>query len=101
MHKLANSLVIDHAGNNVYLRRTLLRVETCSYYLGVTKTGKRLITACLLLCAQHQESIDDLELVQVAQNFVDANDEHKKYFGPADYFFVNTCINCDSIIHVH
>ena len=48
--------------------------------------------ACMLLRAQHQEITDDLDLLQVAQNFVDANDERNKYFGPANDFFVNTRI---------
>ena len=39
----------------------------------------------MLLHAQDREITDDLDLVQVARNFVDANDERKEYFGPADY----------------
>ena len=31
----------------------------------------------MLLRAKHQEITDDLELVQVAENYVDANDERK------------------------
>ena len=54
----------------------LLRVETSSYYLRATKTDKRL-NNCMLLHAQHQEITDDLDLVHVARNFVDANDEDK------------------------
>ena len=40
----------------------------------------------MLLCAQRQEIKHDLALVQVARNFVDANDDRKIYFGPADHF---------------
>ena len=29
----------------------------------------------------HKEITDDLDLVQVARNFIDVNDERKKYFG--------------------
>ena len=43
----------------------------------------------MLLHAQRQEIKDDLDLVEVARNFVDANDERKKYFEPVVYFFVN------------
>ena len=41
-----------------------------------------LIIACMLLHAQHQEITDDLDLVRVAGNFVDANDKRKRYFRP-------------------
>ena len=43
----------------------------------------------MVLHAQHRKVTNDLDLVQVARNFVDVNDERKKYFGPADYLFVN------------
>ena len=43
----------------------------------------------MLLHAQHREITDDLDFVQVARNFTEANDERKKYFGPADYFFID------------
>ena len=35
---------------------------------------------CILLHV-HKEITDDLDLVQVARNFIDFNNEHKKYFG--------------------
>ena len=42
--------------------------------------------ALIIACTQHQEITDDLDLVQVARNFVDANDKCKNYLRPADYF---------------
>ena len=59
-----------------------------------------------MLLHAHQEITEDIDLVQLASNFVDANAEHKEYIGPADYVFANIkkflfyiyihC--CDSII---
>ena len=45
-------------------------------YLQAMMTKKRL-NNCLLVHAQHQEIRDNLDLVQVTQNFVNANDEDK------------------------
>ena len=41
-HSVADSLVLDHACNNIDLWKTLLHAETSSYYLWATKTHKHL-----------------------------------------------------------
>ena len=108
-NKLANSFALDQAWSNVDLRSerpfsTLQRLLTTYEQRRLTNV---LILACMFLHTQHQEITDDRDLVQVARNFVDANNERKRYIGPANYFFVNIktfCLlyihHCDSITSV-
>ena len=55
----------------------------------------------MLLQAQHREITNDLDLVQVARNIVDANDERKKYIGPADYFLAMLKTFCLLYVYIH
>ena len=85
-HKLADSLVLHHACNNVNLRS--VRPFSALKRLLTTYEQRRprsaLIIACMLLHAQHKEITSNLTLFKyIAQNFVDANDERKQHFGPA------------------
>ena len=78
-HKLANSLVLDHACNNVNLssERPFPALSRLLTTYEQRRPTSALIIECMRLHAQHQEITDDLDLVQVATNFVDANDERK------------------------
>ena len=82
MHKLANSLLFDHACNNVNVKpeRAFSALKRLLTTYEQRRPRSTLIIACTLLHAQHQEITDDLNLVQVARNFVDANNERKKIF---------------------
>ena len=78
-HKLANLLALHHPCNNVDLRSSP-RWNVFFTILLTSNEDKDWIIASMLLHAHDREITDDLDLVKVARNFVDANDERKSIF---------------------
>ena len=70
---------LDHTNHTATAERTFSALKYLHTYLRSTMTAKRL-NNCLLLHI-HKELTDDLNLTDIADEFIIKHDERKKYFG--------------------
>ncbi len=91
VHKLLRLIPIS----SVTSERTFSTMKIINTYLRSSMTEKRL-NNCLLLNA-HKELTENLDLILIAEEFVEKLDERKRYFG--NFYFCLTYYNSEIIVH--